>query len=146
MWFLTRKKLTSIWAIWIWNILSLPCLLFYFSMAATLCEQNTVSRAIRHPHKSTHYATCDGATPTVQQCPDNTCFDSVFQTCADICLVWWVKPCRHIKLVYRKLTIVLDDSSYNFKMSDSWAFSHLCSLPISSLHTFISIYNHAGIV
>ena len=56
-------------------------------MAAILCEQNNVIRAIRHPHKSTHYVTCDAATPTLQQCPDNTCFDSVFQTCADICLV-----------------------------------------------------------
>lgn len=46
-----------------------------FVLSPTLCGQNTVdNRGIRHPQKSTHYVTCNEATPTVHQCPDNTCF------------------------------------------------------------------------
>ncbi|XP_048766843.1 uncharacterized protein LOC125673924 [Ostrea edulis] len=57
-----------------------------FVISPSLCEQNMISRGMRHPYKKTHYVTCDGATPTIHQCPDGTCFDEVFQTCADNCL------------------------------------------------------------
>ncbi|XP_062607651.1 uncharacterized protein LOC134269467 [Saccostrea cucullata] len=57
-----------------------------FVLSPTLCGQNMIGRGIRHPHEMSRYVTCDAATPIVHQCPINTCFDDVFQTCTDSCL------------------------------------------------------------